>query len=96
MIKRLRELDCCALESTELPRPHPAEAKPRLELELGDVRCGIELWDRFGFETELRLAHLVQVSLNSRATSKSPWKWPPANSNKPNEQPAGIRRAKEH
>ena len=46
LIKRLRELDCCALESTELQRPDPAEAKPRLELELGDVRCGIELWDR--------------------------------------------------
>ena len=46
LIGRLRELDCCSLESTNSERSDPAEAKPMLELELGDVRCEIELWDR--------------------------------------------------
>jgi hypothetical protein len=46
LIGRLRELDCCSLESTDAERSDPAEAKPMLELELGDVQCEIELWDR--------------------------------------------------
>lgn len=46
LIARLRELECCSLESTKAERSHPAEAKPALELELGDVQCEIELWDR--------------------------------------------------
>ena len=45
LIARLRELDCCSLKSTTKERSHPAEAKPLLELELGDVGCEIELWD---------------------------------------------------
>jgi hypothetical protein len=45
LVGRLRSLDCCSLKSTTKERSDPAEAKPLLELNLGDVRCEIELWD---------------------------------------------------
>ena len=45
LVGRLRDLDCCSLKSTAKERSDPAEARPLLELELGDVRCEIELWD---------------------------------------------------
>jgi hypothetical protein len=46
LIDRLRTLDCCSLESTRSPRSDPAEAKPLLEIDLGDTRCEVERWDR--------------------------------------------------
>lgn len=46
LIDRLRTLDCCSLESTRSARPDPAEAKPLLEIDLGDTQCEVELWDR--------------------------------------------------
>jgi len=45
LVRALRELDCCSLPSTSRERLSPSEAKPRLEIDLGDVRCEIELWD---------------------------------------------------
>lgn len=46
IVASLRSLDCCALQSTAADRVDPAEAKPLLEINLGDVQCEIELWDR--------------------------------------------------
>ena len=46
LVARLRELDCCSLQSTKAERSDPSEAKPLLEIDLGDSRCEIELWDR--------------------------------------------------
>ena len=46
LVGALRELDCCALESTGAERSNPAEAKPALEIDFGDVKCSVELWDR--------------------------------------------------
>jgi hypothetical protein len=46
LVGRLRSLDCCSLRSTTVEQPDPGEAKPQLEINLGDVRCEIELWDR--------------------------------------------------
>lgn len=46
VVAQLRTLDCCSLESTSAERPDPAEAKPLLEIDLGDIRCEVELWDR--------------------------------------------------
>ena len=46
LIDQLRGLDCCSLESTRADRSDPAEAKPLLEIDLGDTRCEVELWDR--------------------------------------------------
>ena len=46
LVGQLRALDCCSLRSTHAERAHPSEAKPLLEINLGDVRCEIELWDR--------------------------------------------------
>jgi hypothetical protein len=54
LVQRLRQLDCCSVASTEAPRVDPAESKPRLELNLGDVRCDIELWDREWLEGTAR------------------------------------------
>lgn len=45
LVARLRALDCCSLQSTTAERIDPAEAKPLLEIDLGDVQCEIELWD---------------------------------------------------
>jgi hypothetical protein len=45
LVGTLRDLNCCSLQSTSKKRPAPGEAKPRLELDLGDVQCEIELWD---------------------------------------------------
>ncbi|MGB5219598.1 MAG: hypothetical protein WBN60_01115 [Polyangiales bacterium] len=46
LIDRLRTLDCCSIESTHAERSDAAEAKPLLEIDLGDTRCEVELWDR--------------------------------------------------
>lgn len=46
LVERLRALRCCELSSTTAEQAEPAEAKPVLELELGDVQCTVELWDR--------------------------------------------------
>ena len=45
LVGRLRELDCCALESTQRDRLRPSEAKPQLEIDFGDMACDISLWD---------------------------------------------------
>lgn len=46
LVAKLRELDCCLLESTSAERSSPEEAKPRLEIDFGDMKCEIERWDR--------------------------------------------------
>lgn len=46
LVGRLRSLDCCSLQSTTAERSYPAEAKPQLEIDFGDMRCEIALWDR--------------------------------------------------
>lgn len=46
LVDRLRSLDCCSLRSTVAEQSEPSEAKPQLKINLGDVRCEIELWDR--------------------------------------------------
>lgn len=46
LVGRLRALDCCSLPSTTKERISPGEAKPRLEINFGDMKCEIELWDR--------------------------------------------------
>jgi hypothetical protein len=46
LVDRLRTLDCCSIESTHAERSDVAEAKPLLEIDLGDTRCEVELWDR--------------------------------------------------
>jgi len=45
LIGQLRSLDCCSLESTTRDRLRPSEAKPMLEIDFGDVKCEIALWD---------------------------------------------------
>jgi hypothetical protein len=46
LVATLRALDCCSLQSTREDRTRPSEAKPQLEINFGDVKCEIELWDR--------------------------------------------------
>jgi len=46
LVGTLRALDCCSLLSTTEDRTDPDEAKPQLEIDFGDSRCEIELWDR--------------------------------------------------
>lgn len=46
LVESLRSLDCCSLSSTSAERSYPSEAKPQLEINFGDSRCEIELWDR--------------------------------------------------
>ena len=46
LIGKLRTLDCCSLRSTTRDRESPSEAKPQLEINLGDVSCEVALWDR--------------------------------------------------
>jgi hypothetical protein len=46
LVGSLRSLDCCSLPSTSEERSYPSEAKPQLEINFGDSRCEIELWDR--------------------------------------------------
>ncbi len=46
LVAELRDLGCCALESTTAERSGPAEAKPALEIDFGDLKCSVELWDR--------------------------------------------------
>ncbi len=46
LVGRLRSLRCCELASTTGERVEPSEARPVLELELGDVQCTVERWDR--------------------------------------------------
>ena len=45
LVGTLRALDCCSLSSTSQKRLGPSEAKPQLEINLGDVKCEIALWD---------------------------------------------------
>ena len=45
LVATLRALDCCSLRSTSKERPRPSEAKPQLEINFGDMKCEIELWD---------------------------------------------------
>lgn len=45
LVATLRSLDCCSLQSTSKERPRPSEAKPQLEINFGDMKCEIELWD---------------------------------------------------
>jgi hypothetical protein len=45
LVRTLRDLNCCSLQSASRERPAAGESKPRLELDLGDVRCQVELWD---------------------------------------------------
>ena len=46
LVGTLRGLECCSLPSTSEERSEPGEAKPQLEINFGDVKCEIELWDR--------------------------------------------------
>ncbi len=46
LVATLRALDCCSLRSTTEERTRPSEAKPQLEIDFGDMKCEIELWDR--------------------------------------------------
>ena len=46
LVGSLRGLECCSLPSTSEERSQPGEAKPQLEINFGDVKCEIELWDR--------------------------------------------------
>jgi len=46
LVGTLRALNCCSLQSTTKGRTRPSEAKPQLEINFGDVKCEIELWDR--------------------------------------------------
>lgn len=46
LVGSLRGLECCSLPSTSKERSEPGEAKPQLEINFGDVKCDIELWDR--------------------------------------------------
>jgi hypothetical protein len=46
LVATLRALDCCSLSSTTQERTRPSEAKPQLEINFGDSKCEIELWDR--------------------------------------------------
>jgi len=45
LVRTLRTLSCCSLQSSTGDRPSPVEAKPTLEINLGDVQCVIERWD---------------------------------------------------
>jgi hypothetical protein len=45
LVGTLRDLHCCSLRSTSKERSAAGEAKPRLELDLGEMQCEIELWD---------------------------------------------------
>lgn len=54
LVGALRDLDCCSLTSTAEERSYPSEAKPQLEINLGDSRCEIELWDRQWHEGRAR------------------------------------------
>lgn len=45
LVRTLRTLNCCSLQSSKGARPSPVEAKPMLEINLGDVQCVIERWD---------------------------------------------------
>jgi hypothetical protein len=45
LVDELRVLDCCSLQSSDAERLDPSEAKPLLEIDLGDTRCEIERWD---------------------------------------------------
>jgi hypothetical protein len=45
LVAALRALDCCSLSSTTQERTRPSEAKPQLEINFGDSKCEIELWD---------------------------------------------------
>lgn len=46
LVGSLRAARCCTLESTAADRPDPAEVKPALEIDFGDMKCSVELWDR--------------------------------------------------
>jgi hypothetical protein len=46
LIGTIRTLDCCSLSSTSEERSRLEEAKPELEINFGDVRCEVVLWDR--------------------------------------------------
>jgi hypothetical protein len=54
LVGTLRTLDCCSLPSTSKERAYPSEAKPRLEINFGDVKCEIERWDREWLEGRAR------------------------------------------
>jgi hypothetical protein len=45
LVTTLRALDCCSLQSTSKERTDPSEAKPELEINFGDVKCEVALWD---------------------------------------------------
>lgn len=64
LVAKLRELDCCSLTSTTAERPDPAEAKPRLEIDFGDMKCEIERWDREWLEGLARECGFAVASLH--------------------------------
>jgi hypothetical protein len=45
LVGTLRALGCCSLQSTSKERTDPSEAKPQLEINFGDMKCEVELWD---------------------------------------------------
>ena len=64
VVRALRSLDCCSLQSTTAERPDPYESKPLLEIDLGDVRCEVELWDREWREGLARKCGLAAAGLH--------------------------------
>ena len=46
LVGTLRALGCCSLQSTSKERTDPSESKPQLEINFGDMKCEVELWDR--------------------------------------------------
>lgn len=63
-VGRLRELDCCALRSTERERPSPDEAKPALDIDFGNMQCEVELWDSDWREGKARDCGLAMARLH--------------------------------
>jgi hypothetical protein len=72
LVGTLRTLDCCSLQSTSKDRSRPGEAKPRLEIDLGDVQCEIELWDREWREGRARECGFAVAQLHGRGFVPDP------------------------
>lgn len=45
LVRQLRALDCCSLESTHDKAPSALESKPELGINFGDLECQVSLWD---------------------------------------------------
>jgi len=72
LVGTLRALDCCSLQSTSKERARSSEAKPRLEIDLGDVQCEVELWDREWREGRARECGFAVAQLHGRGFVPDP------------------------